>query len=166
MFGWQFLDNGSTNSEEVYCFGICIQGLQFLLCTMLDIFALWPRKTGAKVRFYAFRGWLVAVFSIFSSMHYINGWCRIVFAVNSPMRVDARQCTNVFGTSDCKHYIRQSLWDEWRREWRRVLHCLTIWWTFLFNMPASWWRRLSRSYRCLPFASIEVWQLPIYHPRR
>ena len=33
-------------------------------------------------------------------MHYINGWCRIVVAVNSPMRVDAWSCMNVFGTSD------------------------------------------------------------------
>ena len=61
-------------------------------------------------------------------MHYIHGWCRIVVAVNSPMRVDARSCMNVFGTSDSKYYRRQSLWDERRR----VLHCPINWWAFLF----------------------------------
>ena len=29
-------------------------------------------------------------FSHCSSVHYINGWCRIVVVVNSPLRVDAR----------------------------------------------------------------------------
>ena len=62
-------------------------------------------------------------------MHYINGWCRIVDAVNSPMRVNAQLCTNVFGTSDSKYYRRQSLWDEWRH----VLHCPTDWWAFLWT---------------------------------
>ena len=66
-------------------------------------------------------------FSRYTSMHYINGWCRIVVAVNSPMRFDARSCMNVFGTSDSKYYRRQSLWDEWRR----VSHCPTNWWDFL-----------------------------------
>ena len=31
-----------------------------------------------------------------TSVHYINGWCGFVAAVNSPMRVDARSCMNVF----------------------------------------------------------------------
>ena len=43
-------------------------------------------------------------FSRYPSMHYIIGWCRVVVAVNSPMRVDARSCMNVFGTSDSKYY--------------------------------------------------------------
>ena len=33
-----------------------------------------------------------------SSMHHINGWCRIVVAVFSPMRVDTRSCMNFFRT--------------------------------------------------------------------
>ena len=45
-------------------------------------------------------------FSRYTSMHYIIGWCRVVVAVNSPMRVDARSCMNVFGTSDSKYYGR------------------------------------------------------------
>ena len=43
-------------------------------------------------------------FSRYTCMQYIIGWCRVVVAVNSPMRVDARSCMNVFGTSDSKHY--------------------------------------------------------------
>ena len=39
-------------------------------------------------------------FSRYTSMHYINGWLPSVVAVNSPMRVDARSCMNVFETSD------------------------------------------------------------------
>ena len=71
-------------------------------------------------------GWLG--FPRYTSMHYLNGWCRIVAAVNSPMRVDAQSCRSVFGTSDSKYYRRQSLWVEWRRVW----HCPTNWWAFLY----------------------------------
>ena len=40
---------------------------------------------------------------------------------------------NVFGTSDSKYYIRQSLWGEWCR----VSHCPTNWRAFSFNPPRS-----------------------------
>ena len=70
-------------------------------------------------------------FSRYTSMHYIYDWCRIVVAVNSPMQGDARQCSNVFGTSDSKYDIRQSLWDEWHN----VSHCRSNWWAFLL----VWW---------------------------
>ena len=40
---------------------------------------------------------------------------------------------NVFGTSDSKHYVQQSLWDEWRD----VSHCATNRWTFLFIYSAN-----------------------------
>ena len=43
-------------------------------------------------------------FSRYTSLYYVNGWCPVVVAVNSPMRVDARSCLNVFGTSDSKYY--------------------------------------------------------------
>ena len=62
-------------------------------------------------------------------MHYINVWCRIVVAVDSLMRVEALSCMNVFGTSYINYYRLQSLWDEWRR----FLHCPTIWCAFLLN---------------------------------
>ena len=45
-------------------------------------------------------------FSVYTSVHYIIGWCRFVVTVNSPMRVDARSCMNIFGTSDSKYYRR------------------------------------------------------------
>ena len=45
---------------------------------------------------YTLRSSLIAVFSIYTSMHYINGWCRIVVAVKSPMRFDARSCAQTF----------------------------------------------------------------------
>ena len=36
---------------------------------------------------FALRNWLIAVFSLYTSLHYINGRCLIVVAVNSPTRV-------------------------------------------------------------------------------
>ena len=44
-----------------------------------------------------------------TSMHRTNEFCRIVGEVNSPMRVDAQSCMNVFGTSD-----RASIIDDKR----------------------------------------------------
>ena len=70
--------------------------------------------------------WL-GLLSRYTSLHYINAWCRIVVAVNSPMGVNARWCTKVFAKSDSKHYIRQSLCDEWRC----VSHRPTNWWALL-----------------------------------
>ena len=45
MFGSRFLDNGSTDFENVYCF---VQALHLLLCKSLGIFASWPPKMGPK----------------------------------------------------------------------------------------------------------------------
>ena len=74
-----------------------IQELHFFFCNLLYIFGPWPecsltRKWGSSgpTVVYALRSWLIAVFSLYISMHYINGWCRIVVAVNSTVRVDAR----------------------------------------------------------------------------
>ena len=44
MFGSRFLDNGSTDSPKVYCFGNCDSRSSFLFCSLLDIFALCNRK--------------------------------------------------------------------------------------------------------------------------
>ena len=104
-----------------------IEVLHFLFRNLLDIFAPWPRKMGTQVDLPSFT-------------RYVDGWLRfsryillcitytaIVVAVNSPMRVVARSCMNVFGTSDSKHCRQQSLWYEWRR----VSHCPLVWF---------WWR--------------------------
>ena len=108
------------------------QRLYFLLCTLMDSFAPSPWKMGAHADLPSYTryvdGWLR--FSNYTSMLYINGWCRIVVAVNLPMRVDARSCMNVFGTSDSKYYRWQSLWDEWRR----VSHWPINWWAFLLTL--------------------------------
>ena len=56
---------------------------------------------------------------LLSSTHDIHDYFRIIVAVKSHIRVDAWAGTNVFGTSDSKHYIRRSLWDECCS----VLHC-------------------------------------------
>ena len=45
-------------------------------------------------------------FSRYTSMHYIIDWSCVVVALNSPMRIDAQSCMNVFGTSDGKYYRR------------------------------------------------------------
>ena len=72
-----------------------------------DLVAPWPRKLGAKMDLPSSTGYVDGwcnFLVIGTSMHYINGWCRIIVAINSPMRVDARSCINIFGTSDSKYY--------------------------------------------------------------
>ena len=110
----QLLSVGSKSHKHVYfrsCFGgdfsitvqmilkkftvleIVIQGLHFLLYNLLDSFAPWPQKMGAQVdlpTLFTLRSWLIAVFSLYTSLHYVNGRCPIVVAVNSPIRVNAR----------------------------------------------------------------------------
>ena len=80
-----------------------------------------------------------------TSMHCLNGWCRIVIEVNSPMRVDARSCMNVFRTSDSNYYIGL----------RDALHCPTNSWAFLFRRPASISTRAFLCFWCYKF--IIVW---------
>ena len=69
-------------------------------------------------------------FSRYTSMHYTIGWCRVVFAINSPMRVDARSCMNVFGASDNK-YCRRSRCGMSDVAFRTAP---TNWWAFLLKL--------------------------------
>ena len=110
MFGSRFLDKGSIDSYRVYSFGNCDSRASFFLVWPNRYFcSLTPKKMGAHVdlpsstRYVG--GWFR--FSRYTSMYYINGWCCIVVAVNSPMRVAARSCMNVFVTSDSNYYRPQ-----------------------------------------------------------
>ena len=53
---------------------------------------------------------------------------RNIVAFNSHIKVDICACIDVIGARDTKHYMRQSLWDECRRDSQRSAH----WWAFLF----------------------------------
>ena len=71
----------------------------FPLVYLLDILHLDPENE-AQVDLRSSS--LIAILS--SYFHaLINDLCRIVVAVHSPMRVDARSCINIFGTSDSKY---------------------------------------------------------------
>ena len=89
------------------------QWLHFRLCKLPDIFD--ACLLGAQVDLPSSTRYVHGClrFPRYTSVNYISGWCRIVVAVNSPMRVDVRSCTNVFGTSYSNYYRRQSLWDAW-----------------------------------------------------
>ena len=98
-----------------------IQVLHFLFCNPLDCFAPWSRN--------------MAQVNLLSSAHYANGFFILlsvqVTHTSAPIRTWA--CINVSRTSDSKHYIRWSFWDECRH----ISHCPTNWWTFLLHW---WWR--------------------------
>ena len=91
MFEWGFIDNGSTDSQKSLLFWKLLFKW-FISSLVLDIFSPWPRNWGPSqpTVVYALRSWLIEVFSLYTSLHYINGWCPIVVTINSPMRVDAR----------------------------------------------------------------------------
>ena len=113
------------------------------------MFAPWPRKMGAHVDIPLFTryvdGWLRFLRYTCTSMH-----CKMAGVVCC--RVDARSCMNVFGTSDSKYYLRQSLWDDWRR----VSRCPTNWWAFL--LPASY---LALCYVVTPARSLRSADAPM-----
>ena len=130
MFGLRFLDNDSTDSENIYSFGNCDWRASLPLCNLLDMCGRWPRKWGSsgKVGLPSSKrhadGWLRFSHYAYALHKWLVSYC---CAVNSPMRVNAWSCINVFETSDTKYYRRQSLWDEWLRG----SHCPTNWGAFL-----------------------------------
>ena len=55
--------------------------------------------------------------------------------------------------SDSKHYIWQSMWDEWRR----VSHCPTNWWTFLFRLSSTGSSLCLSVYQSKTFYWLPIW---------
>ena len=91
MFGWRFLDDGSTDSESVDSFGNCDSRIN--LCCNRYFCTLTKKKGGSTgpavvcaLRRY---GWLRCSRHMPTSMHYIN-WCRIVSRSQGP-------CESMYG---------------------------------------------------------------------
>ena len=123
MFESWFVNNGSTDSENVCDFGNWFKIFISFYVAYFTFLLLDP-ENGAQVELLSSTryvdGWLR--FPRCTCMHYINDWCRIVVSVNSPMQINVWSYMYVFGTSDSKYYRRQSLWDKWRC----ISHCPTI----------------------------------------
>ena len=107
MFGSRFVDD-ENDSEKVHSFRNNDSRASVPLVQPIRHFCSLAQKMGAQVDLPSSARYVEGSlrFSRYTSMHYIIGWCRVVVAVNSPMRVDARSCMSVFGTSDSKCYRR------------------------------------------------------------
>ena len=103
----RFLDNGSTDFNQVYSFGQCDSSVSLFvfLLAIRHVCFLTP-KTGLER----------------------TGFFRISVAFKSDIRVDAWVFINVFGTSDSKYYTGQTLRGSGIGI---VSHCSNIWQAFL-----------------------------------
>ena len=120
-----------------------IQELHLLLRNLLDIFAPRPRKwvSSGHTVVHALRIWLasfaagdvfLAAVVIFRCIGYT--YSSLIMMAGIVLLSRSTVCMNVSGISYSKYYIWRSLWDEWRRVW----HCPTNWWAFLFVIVAFW----------------------------
>ena len=139
IWGWSlgcdFLIVVQPIPKKICSFGNCDSRAsfpRFLISSLFRHFCfLTPKNGGSSGRtvVYALRSWLIAVFSLYTSMHFINGLCQARVILLSRSIRHCESILNVFGRSDSQYNIRQSLWDEWRR----VSHCPINWWAFLFS---------------------------------
>ena len=103
-----------------------VQGLHFVFCNLLDIFAPWPRKWGSSwpTVVFALHNWLILILCIY--FYALYKW--LVSYCSRGQLAHASRCTAMHErfhkTSDSRYYERQSPWEEWCR----ISYCSTSWW--------------------------------------
>ena len=120
-------------------FETAVQWLHFHFSKLLDISAPWLPQLGLKWTsvVYALRRRLIAIFSLY--FYALHKW--LVLCCWRSQLAHASRCTDGHAWTLSEQAILASIRpiddSRWCGIWRRVSHCPTIWWAFLFYSRKS-----------------------------